>query len=91
MGYNFVPTVKIFEEGPLTVRVYAPPREHRPPHVHVESTNGGEVLGKLGDEDTAPSLWQVHGMNRQDAVRAVRIVEENQEEFLAEWRKYHGA
>lgn len=79
-----------YREGPFSVYVYAPPREHRPEHVHVESANGGEVLVKLGNENTAPSLWQVHGMNRHDAERALRIVEEHQGEFLAEWRRLHG-
>ena len=73
------------------VYVYAPPREHRPPHVHVECSNGGEVLVTLGDAGMAPALWRNHPMREADAREALRIVEENQEQFLEEWRRLHGA
>jgi len=82
--------VRIHQEGGLTVYVYSPPREHKPPHVHVESNRGGEVLIRLGDEQSAPSLWQNHHMNEADAREALRIVETNQVRFLADWRKLHG-
>jgi hypothetical protein len=81
---------KAYDEGGFRVYVYSPPREHQPPHVHVESINGGEVLVLLGDEETLPSLWQNHHMSAADARAALRIVEENQARFLAEWRRLHG-
>jgi hypothetical protein len=81
--------VRIHDEGPFTVYVYAPPREHRPPHVHVECNRGGEVRVRLGDEETAPSLWQNHHMSILDAREALRIVVEHQARFLAEWRMLH--
>ncbi|HEX2203606.1 MAG TPA: DUF4160 domain-containing protein [Longimicrobium sp.] len=81
----------VFGRGGFRVYVYAPPREHRPPHVHVECDDGGEVLVKLGDEETAPTIWQNHRVRAADAREALRIVEENQGAFLAEWRRYHGA
>lgn len=82
--------VKLYDEGALKVYVYSPPREHQPPHVHVESTNGGEVLVRLGDDDTPPSLWQNHHMSAPDAREALRIVGEHQQRFLAEWSRLHG-
>jgi hypothetical protein len=82
--------VKIYDEGPFRVYVYSPPREHQPPHVHLECTRGGEVLIRLGEEDTAPSLWQNHHMSTADARQALRIVEDHQLLFLAEWRRLHG-
>jgi hypothetical protein len=82
--------VKVHEEGPFRVYVYSPPREHSPPHVHVECTRGGEVLIRLGDAGTAPSLWQNHHMSAADARQALRIVDEHQVRFLAEWRRLHG-
>ena len=69
--------------------VYAPPREHEPPHVHLECANGGEVMVKLGDSETAPSLWRNHHMRAADARQALRIVEWNQKRFLEEWRRLH--
>lgn len=88
LGFSFVPKVR--DEGAFSVYVYSPPREHHPPHVHVEYTDGGEVLVRLGDDDTAPSLWQNHHMKAIHAREAVRIVQENQQQFLAEWRRLHG-
>jgi hypothetical protein len=82
--------VKAYDEGGFRVYVYSPPREHQPPHVHVESTNGGEVLVLLGDEEALPSLWQNHHMSAADARAALRIVEENRARFLEEWRRLHG-
>ena len=82
--------VRIHDEGPFQVYVYAPPREHFPPHVHVECNQGGEVLIRLGDARTAPSLWQNHHMSAADARQALRIVEIHQSRFLAEWRRLHG-
>ena len=82
--------VRIHEEGAFRVYVYAPPREHLPPHVHVECTRCGDVLVRIGDNETAPSLWQNHHMSAADAREALRIVEVHQLQFLAEWRKLHG-
>jgi hypothetical protein len=82
--------VKLYDRGGLKVYLYSPPREHEPPHVHVESTEGGEVLVRLGDKETPPSLWQNHHMRAADARRALRVVLEHQEHFLSEWRRLHG-
>lgn len=82
--------VKVHQEGPFRVYVYSPPREHQPAHVHVESANGGEVLIRIGDQETAPTLWQNHHMSAADAREALRIVEAHQLRFLAEWRRLHG-
>jgi hypothetical protein len=82
---------RIYAENSLTVYLYRPPREHPPPHVHVESTNGGEVLIKLGTTTEAPSIWSVHGMRKAEVARALRMVEARQEKFLAEWRYRHGS
>jgi hypothetical protein len=81
--------VKAYDKGGFQVYVYSPPREHQPPHVHVESRNGGEVLVLLGDDDTSPSLWQNHHMSAPDAREALRIVTEHQQQFLAEWSRLH--
>jgi hypothetical protein len=82
--------VKVFDEGAFRVYVYSPPREHQPAHVHVECTRGGEVLVKLGDQESAPTLWLNHHMSIADAREALRIVEMHQSRFIEEWRKLHG-
>jgi len=63
---------------------------HQPPHVHVECTRGGEVVVRLGDEKTAPTLWLNHHMGTADAREALRIVEAQHLRFLAEWKRLHG-
>jgi hypothetical protein len=89
VGYIFY-----YGQGPrgraVSVYVYSPPREHQPPHVHVECTRGGEVLILIGDQETAASLWQNHHMSAADAREALRIVEVHQLRFLEEWRRLHG-
>jgi hypothetical protein len=82
--------VKVHQEGVFTVFVYSPPREHRPPHVHVECLRGGEVVIRLGSNQAPPSLWQNHHMAMADARVALGIVERLQISLLAEWRKLHG-
>jgi len=82
---------QVYEQGGFSVYVYAPPREHGPPHAHVESTRGGEVIVKLGNDYTAPSLWHNHHMRPGDAREALRIVERHQERFIHEWRRLHGS
>ncbi|MBA3341918.1 MAG: DUF4160 domain-containing protein [Gemmatimonadaceae bacterium] len=82
--------VKVHEEGTFRVYVYSPPREHQPPHVHVECARGGEVLIRLGDHDAPASLWQNHHMSMADAREAVRIVQMHQQRFLDEWSRLHG-
>ena len=82
--------VKIHDDGGFRIYVYSPPREHQPPHVHVESARAGEVLIRLGEGETAPTLWQNHHMSPADARQVLQIVTLNRDRFLAEWRKLHG-
>lgn len=82
--------VKACAEGAFSVYVYSPPREHGPPHVHVECTRGGELVVFLGTDEEGPSLWQNHHMSALDARQALRIVEQHQSRLLGEWRRLHG-
>lgn len=81
-----MPTVHT-EDG-FQVRIYLPPREHGPAHVHVVKA-GTEVVIELGDAGSPPSVREVHGMRDRDALRAYRIVEVAQEELRARWSEYH--
>jgi len=82
--------VTVHREFGFRVVIYPGGREHGPPHVHVFNADG-EAKVSIGDVDEAPALVLVVGMRRRDAVRALRIVEERQETFLARWREYHGS
>lgn len=90
LSLGFIIMGRVFREGGFEVYVYAPPREHRPPHAHVECERGGEVVVTLGDDCTAPSLSRNHHMRATDARQALRIVESYQDAFLKEWRRLHG-
>ncbi|HLL48645.1 MAG TPA: DUF4160 domain-containing protein [Longimicrobiaceae bacterium] len=76
-------------DGGFRVVIYPSGREHGPPHVHVFNADG-EAKVSIGNADEAPALVLVVGMRVRDAARALRIVEERQETFLARWRDYHG-
>lgn len=81
--------VTVHREFGFRVVIYPSAREHGPPHVHVFNADG-EAKVSIGDADEAPKLLLVVGMRKQDAARALRIVEARQETFLARWREYHG-
>lgn len=82
--------VTIHRERGFSVVLYPGDREHTPPHVHV-FYGDEEVKIALGDDETAPWIWEVLEMRRPNVARALTIVEGHQEAFLAQWRKYHGA
>ena len=50
-----------------------------------------EVKIALGDEETAPWVSEVLEMRKPNVARALTIVEDHQEAFLAHRRKYHGS
>lgn len=82
-----MPTV--LRVGGFALRIYPPPREHGPAHVHVVRA-GAEVIIMLGDLDVAPAALENRGMDRLNRTRAYRIVEEYQQLLLQRWRQYHG-
>jgi Domain of unknown function (DUF4160) len=51
---------------------------------------GGQVKIAIGDEETAPSVLLRKGMSNKDVVKAVLIVDQNQDHFLESWRKFYG-
>jgi Domain of unknown function (DUF4160) len=80
-----MPTV--YRQDGFEFRIYT--NDHDPPHVHVFKA-GGQVKIAIGDEETAPSVLLRKGMSNKDVVKAVLIVDQNQEHFLESWRKYYG-
>lgn len=82
--------VKIHRERGFDVVLYPGDKEHTPPHVHI-FYGDEEVKIALGDEETAPWIWEVIRMKTPNVARALVIAEDHQEAFLAQWRKYHGS
>lgn len=81
--------VIVSEEGFL-IRVFGPPREHPPPHVHVERGASEVVVIRLGMASSPPRVWAVYGMKARDVLRAYRLVERHHDVLLAAWSEIHG-
>ena len=86
-----MPTV--LRVGRFVVKVYAPPREHPPAHVHVEVRPDGEVVIRLAlDDDTPATVWEVKGdVAPADVLRALRLVEAHETDIRTAWEALHGS
>lgn len=72
------------------VVIYAPPREHPPPHVHV-FVNGGSVTVGLSRAGSEPSVLRAEGVRDEVAWKACRLVSQHSAFLLAMWRSLHDA
>lgn len=79
----------ILRENGFVIRVHGPPREHPPPHVHVQRRPFEAVVILLGTANAPPSIWKVHGMKDRDVVHAFRLVEKYHAMIEQEWRRLH--
>ena len=84
--YTGVPIV--LRVNGFVVRIFLPPREHGPAHVHV-SKQGGSLIVILGSPSEGASIRNIHGMRTSDVLAAMRIIEDHIEELREQWRKYH--
>ncbi len=81
----------VHREGSLVVKVYGPPREHPPPHVHVEVGRAGVVVIRLAIQDNPLRVWRVYGeVDDATVLAAVRLVEANEAAVRAAWERIHG-
>ena len=62
--------------------------DHEPAHVHVFG-DGQAKINLIGAAGTPELVWAV-GMKANDLRRAVQLVEDHQDVFLARWREIHG-
>lgn len=83
-----MPTV--LKEDGFTIRVYGPPREHPPPHVHIERGKEELVVISLGTSGVPPTVRAVYRMKSQDVLKAFRLVEEHHAQIEQAWRRIHG-
>lgn len=79
----------IVREGGFHVRMYGPPREHPPPHVHVVRRGNGEVVIDLGSDISNLLVREVRGMKDRYIVLAFRIVERHHGKLIDVWRALH--
>ena len=82
-----MPTV-VREDG-FSIRIYAPPREHPPPHVHVYKA-GELVIIELGVMGEPPTVRGLAAMSPSEVFKALRLVEQRREILIAAWEELHG-
>jgi Domain of unknown function (DUF4160) len=80
-----MPTV-LRQDG-YEIRIYI--NDHVPSHVHIVKADVAAIIN-LGDENTAPEIDENFRMKKGDLKKALRIVEDNQEFLLEQWRQIHG-
>jgi hypothetical protein len=78
----------VLREGKWRFVIYVD--DHVPPHVHVQRKGGGEVKVTIPEPDEYASVLRVRNLATHEAMRAVRLVEENRKHLLRAWRKIHG-
>ncbi len=69
--------------------MYGPPREHPPPHVHVEYGTSGLVVLRLATGTSPQKVWAVYGMMERDVRRAYCLVDRHHEMLMHAWREIH--
>ena len=78
MGLGLI-MLPVLEQDGFQIKVFLPPREHGPAHVHVYKAGGVAVIN-LPDATQALTLRSVSKtMRNADVVAAVRLVEANVE------------
>ncbi|GJG89775.1 hypothetical protein tb265_49560 [Gemmatimonadetes bacterium T265] len=81
----------VHRAGSLVVKVYGPPREHPPPHAHVEVGRRGVVIVRLAIGDNPLRVWRVYGeVDDATVLAAVRLVEAHEAAVRAAWERIHG-
>lgn len=77
--------VTICRDDGLRVVIFAD--DHEPAHVHVFG-DGHTKINLIGSNGTPELVW-TEGAKRSEVRRAMRLVNERQESFVALWRKMH--
>jgi len=78
--------VTIYRAHGLRVIIFTD--DHEPAHLHVFG-DGQVKINLIGPDGAAALVW-AQGMKGNDVRRAVQIVQDQQEAFLARWREIHG-
>ena len=78
----------IVREAGFSIRIYGPPREHGPPHVHVLKEDR-EVVVRLGAEGEPAAVIRRYRMTWRDMADAFRLVEKHQVKLEQVWRALH--
>lgn len=77
----------VLETDKWKIKIYAPPREHGPPHVHV-ILKGSKLEVKINLRDLE-IMGHTH-LSKRAAKEIVRYVHENYDFLMDCWEKLHG-
>lgn len=80
----------IIRQGGFRIRIFGPPREHGPPHVHVYKGSDAVVVIRLGSPGQLPAIREIYQMKRADVVKAYRLVEAHAQALQKAWEDIHG-
>lgn len=80
----------VFWQGSVIVRIYAPLREHPPPHVQVIFRGLGEVVVEIGTSAGGPRIHRDYGVPAHLLLVAYHLVEDHQAQFQNAWEGVHG-
>ena len=80
----------IIRQGGFCIRIFGPPREHGPPHVHVYKGSDAVVVIRLGSSGQGPAIREIYNMKRVDVVKAYRLVEAHAHALQKAWEDIHG-
>ena len=83
-----MPTI-LTEDG-FRIKVWGPPREHPPPHVHIEKGAEGLVVIRLRIGEKPLKVWEVFNVRDDEVLAAVRLVEKHHDTLMAAWKRIHG-
>lgn len=78
--------VTIYRAQGLRIIIFSD--DHEPAHVHV--FGDGQAKINLIGPDGLPALIWAEGMKANDLRRALHLVHDQQNAFLAKWREIHG-
>jgi histidinol phosphatase-like PHP family hydrolase len=78
--------VTIYRAHGLRVIIFTD--DHEPAHVHV--FGDGQAKINLIGADGSPALVWAEDMKANDLRRAMQLVRDQQEQFIAKWREIHG-
>ena len=85
-----IPVPTLVRDGEFRIRIYGPPREHPPAHVHVLKGHEASVIIRLGVNGEAPVVREVYDMKPRDVVHAYRLVQQHAALLMAAWEHMHG-
>lgn len=70
------------------VRIYLPPREHGPAHVHVRKGQT-EVIIYLADGERTQEVRRISDMRPSDLAKTMNLVAANADYLLQMWKRLH--